>query len=189
MNLVKVGRSIETILKEYERYLGPNFKHYPLSNYTYHPSLKFQIQKSTLSPQIRNSAGLGNDYWEVNGFRKYKFLMSIMRTIIRTYYWNGLPELVVNKRYQTDPLNLTINWSLETHYYTGKKQKKASSGIEWEGVSVYTFNGEDGRVINHLVHNVSPPAGYWLKFLLYYFATTHQTVPSPTFFKCERSIK
>jgi hypothetical protein len=107
--------------------------------------------------------------------------MSLMRSVIRTYYWNGAPELIVTKRYQTDPLNLTINWSLQTH--CAKRPKKTRPSDEWEGVSVYTFNGEEGRVVKHLIHNISPPPGYWLKFLLYYFATAQQTVPSPTFIK------
>lgn len=183
MNLVRIGRSIEAIIKDYERFLGPNFKHYPLSTYTYHPNLQLQIQKSAISSENRSQ--IGDDHWQVNGFRKYKFLMSLMRSVIRTYYWNGAPELIVTKRYQTDPLNLTINWSLQTNYYHEKKQKKSRPNDEWEGVSVYTLNGDDGKVVKHLIHNISPPPGYWLKFLLYYFATTQQTVPSPTFFKDE----
>lgn len=156
LNSVKIGRNIDILLKEYERFLTKSYKHYPPSNQVYHP-------------QVRLDMHIGEQKVSIEGLKKYKATMWIIRGMLLTRYFRQQPKLVIDKRNQPEATNLHVQWSVHT-----------KGAVRWEGISEYDFEPSEGRVTRHVLHSISPPPGYWLRFMLYWFQSSPQ-LPSPTF--------
>lgn len=160
INSLKIGRNVEIVLKEYERFLSKSFHHYPPSKQVYHPDVRLDVLMPNLADKTIS----------IGGFKKYKAAMWLFRSMILLRYIGQQPRFCIERRHQPEATSLHVNWSLRT-----------KGLVRWEGISAYDFEPTEGRITRHLLHSITPPPSYWFRFLLYWFHSS-PTLPSPTFF-------
>lgn len=156
INSLRIGRNVDVLLKEYERFLSKSFKHYPPSKQVYHPDVRLEVRLG--AQQDASIAGL----------KKYKIALWFLRSLILLRY--PKPELRIERRHQPEATALHVKWSL-----------MSNGMVRWEGISEYDFEPSEGRVTRHLLHTISPPPSSWFRFLLLYWFQSPPTLPSPTF--------
>lgn len=196
---LRVGRNIDHITREYERFLTARPHQFPLSRAVYKQDMRFGY---TSTGGGWEDVGAFNANLSMRGFRKYAWALSTMQTFIRWRYHR--PAVHVLSKWQPTPSTFVVHWQLQAH-----------ARQSWEGYSVYKFDfdegkydphnwpthqrehqsghsntkpldedyANDGKVLWHRIERVTPPPGWFLRSLMQVLATEEGTAKplQPTF--------